>query len=991
MAEVNSILSHLNPKQQEAVTFWGSPLLVLAGAGSGKTKVLTHKAAWLIQEKGFAPHQILLLTFTNKAAGEMKERIETLLTRSLNNSTHTLPWSGTFHSFCAQVLRRSGERIGLSKNFVIFDENDQQDLVKEVVESLGLRKNIKPQAARHTISQAKNELISALEYANYARGDYQTNVVKIYLAYQKLLKENDALDFDDLLVETVKLFKNDLETLNKYRNTFQYVLVDEWQDTNKAQYEIVKLLASRDRNLTVVGDAAQCLLPGTQIHTLDGFKNIENIKVNDQVVTAAGRGKIHTQPVLRIKTSNFIGKVYSVKTKSGKMLQATPNHILFARLNKNTDNYYVYLMSRRDKGYRIGIAKGSRIPEKNRKEIGLLVRSNQENADKMWVLKVCKNRAEANFWEQWFAIEYGIPSMVFSTNGRSMLISQEQINKLYKSIDTKHRAERLFKELDLFEEYPHHRPKGIQSKIAPDRQVIYFTLFADKRPSLKSPWCGHRVHINTSNIYLKERLQKFKQYIRPGKRQTWRIENIFWDYEKALSLAEDIANTGQLQIINHSAFITDNRKFLFTPVSHLRETMEIGIFKKGQIITDEVVSIETEDYSGKVYDFDVKSLHNYVANGVVVHNSIYAWRGADYRNINYLQRDFPRLSVINLEQNYRSTQNILDAAFGVISQNKNHPILKLWTQNNKGERIKLYQARNELDEASYIVNEIQNLGTPLNEIAVLYRTNAQSRVLEEALLHAGIPYVLYGGIRFYERREIKDVLAYLRIIANPKDSVSLKRAEKIGKGRLLKLQEFTGENKQAGEKHNTLEILDLVLEKTRYLELFDEKDEEDLVRLENIKELRSVATEFPNLHEFLSQVALVESSQNSRGRTTTTYALQPTTSAAVTLMTAHAAKGLEFRVVFIVGLEEGLFPHSRSLMNQEELEEERRLAYVGITRAKEKLYLTFASRRLIFGSRSNNPPSRFLSEIPDKLIEGVFPKQSFNPFEFNDFGKDVDW
>ena len=646
MADLTSILTHLNPQQQAAVTHWGSPLLVLAGAGSGKTRVLTHRAAWLIQEKGFEPNNILLMTFTNKAAGEMKERIEKLLWvtgaegvpssarkepsrlrtsdgTSSRQDPHTLPWAGTFHSFCALVLRRSGERIGLAGNFVIFDENDQLDIVKQAVIKFGLDKRIKPQAARHTISQAKNELITPLQYAEYAKGDYQQNVAKIYLEYQRLLKKNDAIDFDDLLVETVKLLKTDQETLEKYRKTFSYILVDEWQDTNKAQYEIVKSLSFKHQNLTVVGDAAQ---------------------------------------------------------------------------------------------------------------------------------------------------------------------------------------------------------------------------------------------------------------------------------------------------------------------------------------------------------------------------SIYAWRGADYRNINYLKIDFPNLQVINLEQNYRSSQNILDAAYGVISQNKNHPILKLWTDNTKGEKVKLYQARSEIDEASYLVQEIKTLGISYDQVAVLYRTNAQSRVLEEAFLHVGIPYVLYGGVRFYERREIKDVLAYLRLIANPKDSVSLKRAEKIGKGRLQRFNQFIQENPNLDELQ-TLEILDRSLEASEYLELYDPNNEEDLIRLENIKELRSVATEFPNIHDFLSQVTLVEAVQSSRGK----VANANNTHNAVTLMTAHAAKGLEFKIVFIIGMEEGLFPHSRALMDAEELEEERRLAYVGITRAKDKLYLTFASRRLIFGSRTNNPPSRFLSEIPDKLIEGVFPTQS--KYDFDDYlnKKDLDW
>jgi|SRR3989344_1617514 len=615
----NDILTGLNPKQQEAVSHWGSPLLILAGAGSGKTRALTHRAAWLVLEKGFLPNSLLLLTFTNKAAAEMKERIVKLLASHPASQT-SQPFAGTFHSFCARVLRQSGKSIGINPSFVIFDDGDQQDVLKSIIAKLGLTKSLKPQVAKALISGAKNELINPLEYAEYARGDVQRNVSHIYLEYQKALKRNDALDFDDLLGETVRLLKNEVQTLTKYRNHFQYVLVDEWQDTNKAQYEITKLLVQRDRNLTVVGDASQ---------------------------------------------------------------------------------------------------------------------------------------------------------------------------------------------------------------------------------------------------------------------------------------------------------------------------------------------------------------------------SVYRWRGADHRNIEYLKRDFPELTTLNLEQNYRSTQNILDAAYGVISRNKSHPILKLWTDNLQGEKIVLYPASSEIDEANYVVGQIKaltNKGSMLSDCAILYRTNAQSRVLEEALLHEGMPYVLFGGTRFYERREVKDVLAYLRLLINPENEVSRSRAEKLGKTRLKKLEQFvqeevgTAEGKVflKGNEATTRELLDKVLEKTAYLELYDMQNEEDLARIENIKELRSVAAEFPNPYEFLEQVTLVESAQQSRRPLLTTHNLS--SSDHVVLMTAHSAKGLEFKIVFIVGLEEGLFPHSRALLDNEELEEERRLAYVGITRAKEKLFLTYARRRLIFGQSGSSLPSRFLSEIPENLLENNFQK-----------------
>jgi DNA helicase-2/ATP-dependent DNA helicase PcrA len=334
-----------------------------------------------------------------------------------------------------------------------------------------------------------------------------------------------------------------------------------------------------------------------------------------------------------------------------------------------------------------------------------------------------------------------------------------------------------------------------------------------------------------------------------------------------------------------------------------------------------------------------------------------------------LVKDFPDIKIINLEQNYRSTQNILSAANSVIAKNTTHPILKLWTENPLGERIKIYTARNGLDEAAFVVAEILSLtsnGHEYKEMAVLYRTNAQSRVLEEALLHAGIPYVLVGGIRFYDRKEIKDVLSFLRVLVNSRDRVSVKRIQKLGKKRFEKFMEFKKEI-EALDSLTTLDILDSTLEKTNYLALYEKETEENLARLENIKELRSVATEFPNIHDFLENVSLVEAEQDEAGKVKGDYRKKE----AVTLMTLHAAKGLEFPVIFIVGMEEGLFPHSRSLLDANQLEEERRLAYVGMTRAKTLLYLSYAERRLYFGEKISNPPSRFIMDIPEALLEGL--------------------
>ncbi len=593
-----SLLDDLNPAQQEAVKATDGPILILAGAGSGKTRVLTYRVAYLIKEKQIPAENILMVTFTNKAAGEMRNRILKLLNSELPTTNYQLPLMGTFHSFCAKVLRKDGGEIGLPPGFAIYDEGDAMDVIKEAMNNLNIPiQKTSPHSVRTTISGAKNELISAMEYPQYARGYFQETVAKIYLEYQKILEKNKAVDFDDLLLKTIKLFQVSPQTLTRYQIQFRYILIDEYQDTNPAQYLISKYLAKRHQNICVVGDMSQ---------------------------------------------------------------------------------------------------------------------------------------------------------------------------------------------------------------------------------------------------------------------------------------------------------------------------------------------------------------------------SIYKFRGADYRNMLNFQKDYPSTKVFSLEQNYRSTQTILDAAHGVISKNKSHPVLKLWTDKDAGAKIQAVETRNEVEEAIFILSQLDQ--TRLSDYAILYRTNAQSRSLEEQFLKSGVPYKLVDGTSFYQRKEIKDVLCYLRLLQNPEDSVALKRAEKIGKARLKAVMDIYIEVAGKLDQYTSLELMDLVVEKTGYMEYLDDKTEEGINRMENVKELRSVAEEFPKLTEFLENVALVEAA-DAPGR-------KKLDQDAVTLMTLHSAKGLEFPVVFMSGMEEGLFPHSRSMLDPNELEEERRLCYVGITRAKEKLYLTYTRTRLFFGSRSNNLVSRFLADIPETLIDG---------------------
>jgi len=593
------ILKDLNREQKEAVTNTDGPMIILAGAGSGKTRVLTYKVIYLINEKGIDASNILMVTFTNKAANEMKERIRKLL------KNEKLPTVSTFHSLCAKILRVEGNRVGFGSNFAIYDEEDQKETIKTCLNDLGLSpKEYKPSSILNTISQAKNELIDANEYPQLARGHFQETVAKVYFLYQKKLQENNAFDFDDLILKTVNIFNLNSQILEKYQNKFRYILVDEYQDTNHAQYSLTKLLSSGWKNICVVGDFSQ---------------------------------------------------------------------------------------------------------------------------------------------------------------------------------------------------------------------------------------------------------------------------------------------------------------------------------------------------------------------------SIYSFRGADFQNLSKFKEDFLNTKTFALSQNYRSTQRILDAASAVIAKNNTHPVLKLWTKNQVGEDLTVYESLNEEKEGEFVTLQIQNLkyqnpDLKYSDFAVLYRTNAQSRSIEEIFLHNSIPYILIGGTRFYERKEIKDILALLKVLANPKDKTSLKRIEKIGKNRLKKFLDFQHEISEELSTLKTIDIMDDVIRSTDYLSMYDEKDEEDRSRLENIKELRSVAIEFPEISSFLENVALVEQEylpdhvETKKNKNT------------VNLMTLHAAKGLEFPIVFMIGMEEGLFPHSRSLMDKNALEEERRLCYVGMTRAKQKLFLTYARKRLFFGQRTSNIVSRFIMELPEETL-----------------------
>ena len=996
---MTDLLESLNPVQRKAVQHTEGPLLILSGAGSGKTRVITHRIAHLIQNHGVSPYNILAVTFTNKAAEEMRTRLENLIGPSPL-------WVATFHATCAQILRRDIHHLGYDRSFTIYDTSDQQTLIKELIKTLQLRLN-SPGAVLGEISRAKSDFISPEEYAKRIEGFFEASVAQIYPMYQDFLRENNALDFDDLIKLAVELFEANPTVLAYYQEKFQYILVDEYQDTNRGQYLLVNALAQKHENICVVGDDDQCLPAGTLIQTPDGPVPIEEVRWEDSVVAAAGRGKTLTAEVSGIHRKWYDGKLVKITTQSGAVLRATPNHVLFSRLSNAPDLHHVYLMFRRDRGYRIGISKGTRSDgfKDHPLQTGVRQRCVQEKAEKVWILKTCQTRAEAQMWEQYYAFEYGIPTTVFDAAEQNSLMQQRHIDFLYENLDTASNAKRLMRELYLFRDYPSYRPKGISGNRPPDRQIVHFTMFSDKRVSHQSPWHAHRVSLNTTDRELEQQLQSQRHYTRAGRRNTWRIEKVRLDYDDAFKLANQIAQSAGDLEIQSSAFLVGDRKYDFQPASQIQPKMYLARERDGELVEDLVESVEWEDYQGYVYDLDVDCLHNYIANGVCVHNSIYSWRGADINNILDFEQDYKDTTVLRLVQNYRSTKNILEAAYYVISNNQKRKEKQIWTDNKKGSVITLHEATDDINEADYVMRQIRDWrtrGRRYGDCVIFYRINAQSRTFEDALRGANIPYQIVGGIRFYERMEIKDIMAYMRVIVNPADTISIKRiinvpARGIGNVTVGRIEDFAYEEgvplfeaiQRVGEvstlnngaKNKVRAFAELItsfrqddpptrtaedlLDRTEYLRVLrNEGTIEAQSREENLGELVAAIAEYeesemePTLAGFLEKITLASDIDNMEDQ-----------SDLVTMMTLHSAKGLEFPVVFMVGMEEGLLPHQRSYDSEAELEEERRLCYVGLTRAEEHVYLTHARSRRLYRDLDYRIPSRFIEEIPPELVD----------------------
>ena len=611
---------------------------------------------------------------------------------------------------------------------------------------------------------------------------------------------------------------------------------------------------------------------------------------------------------------------------------------------------------------------------------------------------MCDSMAEAAYYESLLAAEYGIPTACFRAIGREgPAMDDAWLTRLYDSIDTEPRAKTLLDDFQFSREMPHHRPQN-----GARRSTLNLTMFSDQRTAVGS----HRVQWSSNRREIAERLERAGIRTRPAKGNSVRYETSWKDYTEALNDAQRVAAAGGLGI--RRRMMHDGTVYELMPASHLHTGMEVLVEEDGEWVASSIESVEEVTYAGPVYDLEVTPTHTYGANGLLVHNSVYKFRGADFRNILQFEDAFPDVTTVVLDQNYRSTQTILDAANAVIDNNTERRPKSLWTDTGSGDTITRYHAEDEGDEATWVASTARQLQRDADanwrDIAVLYRTNAQSRVVEEAFMRLGVPYKVVGGTRFYDRREVKDSMAYLRAVVNPSDEVSVKRVlnvpkRGIGDASVAKLDAFAAAEglnfvealrraDEAGVSGPAIrgigsfvdlldrvsalaadpdqgpgDVLQAALDESGYLAEFEAEDTvESHGRIENLGELVGSAREFTVMDEFLEQVSLVaDTDELPDGES----------SDQVVLMTLHSAKGLEFPVVFLIGVEEGVFPHIRALSEPTEMEEERRLAYVGITRAMRRLYMSHAWSRQLFGSTQYNPPSRFFDEIPEELVEST--------------------
>jgi DNA helicase-2/ATP-dependent DNA helicase PcrA len=999
--DLTPLIGSLNPAQKEAVTAPPEHRLVLAGAGSGKTRVLVHRLAWLVAVEDVSPHSVLAVTFTNKAAAEMRGRLEQLITVPVRAL-----WVGTFHGIAHRLLRLHWKEARLPQGFQIMDSDDQSRFIKRIMKQLEISEEQWPVRTVAAFINGQKEEGRRPQHLRDTGDFSQREFVRIYTAYQAAADQAGLVDFAELLLRAYELCRDVPQIQEHYRRRFRHILVDEFQDTNTLQYAWLKVLAGDTGTIFCVGDDDQCVVKGTRIKMADGTeKPVERVEVGDQVLSCYGSGDFRPATVSRVFRNARNGPLVTLHTKGGRKLVSTPEHTHFAgyRLGDSPQTYFTYLMHKRGVGYRLGVSqvytKGQRKPV-----VGFKQRLMHEHGDAIWVVGTHAAANEARVDEITLSLTYGIPTIPFvarkgkGTNG--YVHDQELIARVFNGLDTESAAHRLLRDRNLDPEEPHHRPRSRNS----NRNNIVVTLCGDRRGATPM----HRISVVGNSAQARHQLEAAGLSVRKAKNGSgsWRLETCRASFGDLLKVAHEARRALDGQIIFNANL--NGRSLPFLRAGSVRPGMAVAL-ADGSI--DQVTRVERHEESTEIFDLNVSSTHNYVANGVVTHNSIYSWRGAKVENMMRLEKDFPGTQIVRLEQNYRSTGTILKAANKLIARNAARLGKNLWTEAGDGEKIQFYAAFSDQDEVEYVINQIRGFhgrGRDFADNAILYRTAAQSRVFEEGLIRERIPYRIYGGLRFFERAEVKDALAYLRLVANRADDGAFERvvnlpARGIGATTLDRLRQLAKDQNTSlwavakgsaaviGRSGGSLEAFlqliesideaiknvplslgaEIVIDRSGLREHYKkERGEQAEARLENLDELINAARGFEHPEEegvsplsaMLAHAAL-EAGERQAGAGED----------CVQLMTLHSAKGLEFPHVFLVGLEQGLFPHMRAVEDGS-VEEERRLCYVGMTRARERLFVSHAEIRRTHGIEQVAAPSQFLREIPAELVVETRPR-----------------
>jgi DNA helicase II / ATP-dependent DNA helicase PcrA len=984
---IEALLDKLNPEQRKAATLGKQSSLILSVAGSGKTSTLTTRIAYLIDEIHVAPTKILAVTFTNKAAKEMLGRLEKIGISGKNL------WVGTFHGICNRVMRENIHDTGYKKGFNIMDTQEQLSFLKRVMKNHDYdTKTTSPESIQYYINQQKEHGVRA------SREEKVSTEERIYGFYENACKLDNCVDFSELLLNCYELFLNKPHILDHYAHKFEYILVDEFQDTNKLQYKWLRQISSIHKCIFAVGDDDQCLPEGTMVATPQGNIAIENIQVGQEIYSKIGT-HMTTKTVMNKFIKEFEGELIKITLENGVTVSSTPEHTWFAGYSKahSPQKYFTYLMYKNKIGFRIGI---SRVHSGSTEIVALHQRAQHEHADKMWIISCHESEDLARYDEIKISLNYGIPTVPFVSRKsnrqkvNTVVNNQELLEKLFSEMNTESKGLKLLQDLKL----DFNRPVHIPCSRDANRNNITLTLCGERREERTL----HTLEFFTNNEEFKTTLKNSGFKLEDNKRDnTSRIRINSTSYGALMERAKEIESLlGDVNII-HKAKVHATRINQIWASHILPGMMMIDYEGKEQIVS----KVEKIKAKTTIYDLNIENTHNFFANGICTHNSIYSFRGAEPQNMKQFLKDFDPVEVIKLEKNYRSYGNILKAANSIIAKNQDRQIKELKTELDDGEKLFYYEAYNDQEEAGFIAEKIKQYRRkqiPFKEMAILYRTNAQSRNLEKALTAHNIPFVIYGGFRFFDRQEVKHAMAYLRLVHNKDDNMAFLRVinfptRGIGSTTVNKIEQIATEKQislwqateliegKAREKveefkqiivglQNTVLKSKLPLQVERVLEFSGledhyKKDNKDgPERLDNLYELISAAEVFiqeeqnASIEDFLAFSSL-ESDINSTKRNDTIDAVK--------LMTVHAAKGLEFELVFISGLDDGLFPHGNNTSNPANLEEERRLMYVAVTRAKQYLFLTRAEERLIHGQREAYIRSRFLSEIPRNLIDDV--------------------